>query len=217
MNSTETGMEFFHVDHSSVATGTRAAIEALLTFKYLFVNDDVELSKFRHGLWKLSGLNNRSKLYARTPDSIEVLRCEAEIMAVLKEEIFGSRFYIEANREVKKSIKKCSWKPVGGWHALSGEANIHERFFSDVYNYLSGHSHASYISALQIRDATDVKDQRMLAKASRHMLCLVLSHLLFSYVDLFPESKELLMADSLLFDVASTWYIRAEDHDKLYS
>ncbi|MEX5593228.1 DUF5677 domain-containing protein [Pseudomonas orientalis] len=212
----ESGMDFSHVDHSSVAVITRSAIEAFLTLKYVFINDDEELSILRHKLWKLSGLNDRSKILAQTSISIEILKREAEDIDLLKKEIFSSPFFTSSSSEVRKSIKKCSWKPLGGLHTVSGEANIHQRFFSDIYNHLSGHSHASYISVTQVRDAVGYSDQVMLAGASRSMLCLIVSHLLFAYTKLFPESRRLLESDLDVYGIADKWYVQKSDHERLY-
>lgn len=78
----------------------------------------------------------------------------------------------------EKKLTKAIGSQRGGWHAITYKTDIHQRYFSDIYNHLSGHSHASFISALQIRDASNIEQQAMLAGAARQILCMVISHFL---------------------------------------
>jgi len=208
---------FSHVDHSSVAVLVRASIETLLSFKYIFTNDDTNLCLFRYKLWKLSGLNDRSKLTAKSDESKVVIKREAEGIKSLKQEIVGSPFYLNANRETRKEIDNCSWKPKGGAYVISGHIDMHQKYFSDIYNHLSGHAHASYISALQTRDAQSLKDQQMLAGSARQMLCMVLAHFLFSYSKLFPNALKILQSDAGIYKIVTNWHLKKSDLDNLYS
>lgn len=208
---------FVHIDHSSVAVIVRAAIEAFLAFNYIFANDDERLSIYRHKLWERSGLIERSKLLANTEESKEVLRREALIIERLHGEITSSPFFLQENRDSRKEIEKGAWRPNGGWYAITRDSSIHQKYFNDIYSHLSGHSHASYISALQIRDAAErLQDQKMLADGARQMLCLVLAHFLFSYVKVFPDSKRVLQANVELFDLAICWHVQKEDVKHIY-
>lgn len=207
---------FSHVDHSSVAILVRASIETLLAFKYIFTNDDTNLCLFRYKLWKLSGLNDRSKITAKSDESKAVLKREAEGIKALKQEITQSPFYVNANREARREIDNCSWKPKGGAYVISGQIDIHQRYFSDIYNHLSGHAHASYISALQTRDAQSLEDQQMLAGSARQMLCMVLAHFLFSYTKVFPDALKILQSDAEIFKVVTTWHLKKAHLNNLY-
>lgn len=210
--------KFVHIDHPSVAVIVRAAVEAFLTFNYIFANDDDAISIYRHKLWKRSGLIDRGKHAAYTPESKEIQRLEALESEKLLSEIQSSEFYKLGNRDSRKKIDSGEWKPIGGWYAITKDSNIHQEYFNSIYNHLSGHSHASYISILQIRDANDkFEDQKMLADSSRQMLCLILAHFLFSYVKVFPESRKILEQDSRLYEAAETWHIQKEEVKFIYS
>jgi hypothetical protein len=209
--------KFVHIDHPSVAVIVRAAVEAFLAFNYIFANDDDAISVYRHKLWRRSGLIDRSRHPAYTPESKEIQRIEALGSAKLLSEIQASEFYKAGNREVRRKIDGGEWKPVGGWYAITKDSNIHQEYFNSIYNHLSGHSHASYISILQIRDANDrLEDQKMLADSSRQMLCLILAHFLFSYVKVFPESRNILEQDGHLYKIADTWHIQKKDVTSIY-
>lgn len=210
------GQVFSHIDHSSVAVIVRAAIESYLAFNYIFVNQDENLSIYRHKLWRRAGLIDRSKILANTPESKNVLLQEAESIKELYNEITRSPYYQKSNRDERKEIDKGNWKPKGGWHAITNKTDIHQRYFSDIYNHLSGHSHASFVSALQIRDAWNIEQQAMLAGAARQILCMVISHFLFSYAKLFPGAKIVMASNPELTEIADGWHIHKEEVTAIY-
>jgi len=210
------GQVFSHIDHSSVAVVVRAAIESYLAFNYIFVNQDESLSIYRYKLWSRAGLIDRSKLLANTSESKNVLSREAESIKELYNDIARDSHYQKNNREEKKEIKKGNWKPKGGWHAITNKTDIHQRYFSDIYNHLSGHSHASFISALQIRDARSIEQQAMLAGSMRQILCMVISHFIFSYVKLFPTAKAVMASNPELTEIADRWHIHKEEVAAIY-
>lgn len=210
------GRTFAHIDHSSVAVVVRAAIESYLAFNYIFVNQDESLSIYRHKLWCRAGLIDRSRLLPNTLESKYILSREIESINELYNDIVDNPHYQKSNRDEKKEIEKGNWKPKGGWHAITNKTEIHQRYFSDIYNHLSGHSHASFISALQIRDACSIEQQAMLAGGARQILCMIISHFLFSYVKLFPEAKTVMVSNPELTEIADKWYILKEDLADFY-
>lgn len=210
------GQAFSHIDHSSVAIVVRAAIESYLAFNYIFVNEDESLSIYRHKLWCLAGLTDRSKLSATTPESKYVHSREAESIKEIYYDIAINPHYQKSNREEKKEIQRGNWKPKGGWHAITNKTDIHQQYFSDIYNHLSGHSHASFISVLQIRDARNIEQQEMLAGGTRQILCMMISHFLYSYVKLFPDAKAVMALNPELNEIADKWYILKEDVAAFY-
>lgn len=210
------GQVFSQIDHSPVAVVVRAAIESYLAFNYIFVNQDESLSIYRYKLWRRAGLINRSKLLANTSESKNVLSRESESIKELYNDIARDPHYQKSNREEKKEIEKGNWKPKGGWHAITNKTDIHQRYFSDIYNHLSGHSHASFISALQIRDARSIEQQAMLAGATRQILCMVISHFIFSYVKLFPAAKTVMDSNPEITEIADRWHIHKEEVAAIY-
>src|SRR5690606_22963436 len=72
------GQVFSHIDHSSVAIIVRAAVESYLAFNYIFVNEDENLSIYRHKLWRRAGLIDRSKIQANTSESKDILLRESK-------------------------------------------------------------------------------------------------------------------------------------------
>jgi hypothetical protein len=205
-----------HVDHSSVAIIVRAAIETFLAFHYIFTSKDVNTVIFRHNVWKHAGLIDRSKILASTKESKRVIQDEAILIEELKNEIITSGHYHDCNRDAKKAILSGEWKPKGGWYTIIKQTEIHPRYFNDIYSHTSGHSHTSYISAIQIRDAWQINDQQMLADSIRQTLRLILSHFVFLYSELFPESRQVLECSPKLFELAETWHIHKKDVAHIY-
>lgn len=205
-----------HVDHSSVAVLIRSAIEAYLAFNYIFINTDASLSEYRHDTWQLAGLLDRSKITANRSESKEKLAQEALLITEIKQKLERSSFFVESNSRTRKNILDGKWKPVGGWNKLGGDADIHQAYFDNIYNHLSGHSHASYISILQIKQAESVEDQSSLAVSTNQIGCVIISHFLFSYVKLFPDTKRILEGNSSLYEVAKKWHLRTEDVNSIY-
>jgi len=60
---------FEFIDHSSIGIVTRAALETYLAFYFIYINTEERLSIYRHKIWQLAGLIDRSKLFANSDDS----------------------------------------------------------------------------------------------------------------------------------------------------
>ncbi len=207
---------FEFIDHSSVTIITRAALEAYLTFNYIYINTDEELSIYRHNIWQLGGLIDRGKLFVNTSQANEQRMEESIQIDQLKVEISKSKFFIASSSADKKSILAGRWRSTSGWAELAKGAGIHKTYFANIYNHLSGHSHASFISALQIRDAKDIISQKFLVDAMKQICCVILAHFCFSYVKLFPLSEGILKSDEELFESANMWFVGSEDMNKIY-
>lgn len=209
--------KFRHLDHSSVAVLIRAAIECYLTFNYLFANDDDKVSIYRHRTWALGGLIDRSTMFSNHELTDAVIAREGRQIVELKELIKADPLHALQNRDRRRDVLKGKWRPAGGWNTLGADADINAVYFNDIYNHLSGHAHASFISALQIRDALTFEQQKSLAAATRANSCLTIAHFAFSYVKCWPKAQVIFAANKSAYDLASSWYVRASDVDHIYS
>lgn len=209
----EDARPFAHVDHSSVAIIMRAAVEAYLTFHYLFINENEGISIYRYKLWKLGGLVDRSRFFANTPELIKKITEEGKAIAELRAEIQSNEYY---DAKYGKNLLQGKWRQDLGWTNLAVLAGFHEIYFRDIYNHLCGHAHASYISALQTRDAENLESQQMLAGSIRQMGCLLMAHFAFAYTKLFPDSEKILCKNKDVFAIADQWNIQQRDVEFLY-
>lgn len=203
-----------YIDHSTMAVLLRSALENYLTFKYIFVNKDTSESLFRHKTWKLSGLIDRSKVYATQENTLAILAAERSQIDLLLQEIEQDNHFSILHRDHRKEIKKGKWKPKNGWSSLGG-ASMHQIFFNDIYNHLSGYAHSSYISSLQMRCAQSIADQEKLADALIIIACQLLAHFITSYTQVFPECAQA-QPNSDIADTIHVWYVTAKDTQKRY-
>ncbi|MOA69113.1 hypothetical protein D3C78_1971060 [compost metagenome] len=56
----------------------------------------------------------------------------------------------------------------------------------------------------------------MLAGAARQILCMVISHVLFSYAKLFPGAKIVMASNPELAEIADGWHIHKEQVTAIY-
>jgi hypothetical protein len=56
----------------------------------------------------------------------------------------------------------------------------------------------------------------MLAGGARQILCMVISHFLFSYVKLFPDAKAVMASNPELTEIADRWHILKEEVTAFY-
>lgn len=209
------GERFEYIDVSSIAVLLRTALESYLTFHYVFINVDPEVTQYRHKSWRLAGLTDRSRLLANTDETKKKLAQEAVAIRELIGELEAHPHHQTHSAKRGKSILAGKWKPAEGWTYLSELAAIHPTYFRDIYNGLSNHAHGSYISILQIRDTRDIPCQKKFAEGFLNCGILVLAHLIHSYVELFPESEKILKQSKANY-IASTWYVKTEDVNHIY-
>lgn len=210
------GESLEYIDISSIAVLLRTAFESYLTFHYVFINDDPEVTQYCHKAWSLAGLIDRSRLFANTKETKQILAQEAVAIRQIIGELEAHPHHQTHPPKRGRSIIEGKWKPADGWKYLSELAAIHPTYFRDIYNGLSNHAHGSYISILQIRDTPDIYSQKRFAESFLNCGILVLAHLIHSYVELFPESEKVLR-ESKARDIAFTWYIKTEHVDHIYT
>ena len=61
------------------------------------------------------------------------------------------------------------------------DAGIHPRYFDQTYNHLSGFSHSSYISAMQISQARDMHTQLHMAQTCLQMALFYTAHFITNF------------------------------------
>ncbi|MFZ4288023.1 DUF5677 domain-containing protein [Variovorax sp. HJSM1_2] len=161
------GSETAIVDCSSVAVLVRGALETYLMFHYLFGSADEEVNRFRHACWGCCGLMTRQSYAANTKKTREQVERE-------KPELDAVRAVIKTHPEFQKySAKQQAQLLQGNWDvkkeetsflALAKSAGMDEKYFRDIYQYLSGFAHSSYEAVKQIQVALpDVNLQRRIS------------------------------------------------------
>ena len=206
---------FEFIDHSSVKVVARAAFETYLVFSFIFSGSDRSLSEFRHKIWRYGGLADRQKSRAASAQALNIQAAEKMEMDRLKPEIEASPYLGSYSRDSAKKILKGEWRGSDSWAALSKYAGFHENYFRDIYGYLCGYSHASYISAMQVGQAQSLDDQQKLASACIGIGVVLMAHFARSYTELFEDTKRVLDADRQAKTAVERWGFSAEDWAKM--
>lgn len=206
----------FFVDHASVKVVARAALETYLVFFYLYGNSDRSLSEFRHKTWCLGGLVDRQQFHVSTEQGREVLAREKKQIEELKSKIESSpeiRTYTDKQR---KKLLEGEWRIGNGWADLGVSAGFHEKYFKNIYGYLCGYSHSSYLSALQVGQAQSIADQQMLTQSILGIGVVLMAHFAFSYSAAFNTANVVLSANPSAMRVAEKWRFGPEDMAAIY-
>lgn len=206
----------FFVDHASVKVVARAALETYLVFFYIFGCADRSLSAFRHKTWHLAGLADRQEFHVSIPEHQHVLAAEKRKIDQLKSEIESSPHIQAYTQRQRAKLLEGEWRIGKGWADLSADAGFHAKYFSNVYGYLCGYSHSSYLSALQVGQAQSIEDQRMLTRAILGIGVVIMAHFAFTYSNAFSSTGTVLSASPDARHVAEKWRFGAEDMATIY-
>lgn len=205
------------IDHASIKVIARAALETYLVFFYIYGESDKELSEFRHKTWVLGGLKDRQKMHASSEENKEKLNQEKQQICKLQSEIKASKYIESYTEKQSKRLLEGNWKIGNGWSSLGVSAGFHEIYFNNIYSYLCGYSHSSYISALQVGQAQEIKDQQKLTQSILGVGVVIMAHFSFSYSSLFESADEVFNSDNSGKEVADKWHFGPEDMAHIYN
>jgi hypothetical protein len=206
----------FFVDHASVKVVARAAFETYLVFFYLYGDPDRSLSAFRHKTWRLGGLVDRQQFHASMEEHHAIQAREQQELEALRAEIAASPHFLGYSERQCRRLMEGDWRTGTSWADLGVTAGFHEGYFRNVYGYLCGYSHSSYLSALQVRQAQTIEDQQDLTQAILGIGVVLMAHFAFSYTRLFDDAAAVLAANPDAEKVAETWRFGPEDMAPIY-
>lgn len=205
----------FFVDHASVKVVARAALETYLVFFYIY-GSDLELAKFRHKTWHLGGLTDRQQSHASTNEHKEKLAAEKQQIENLRSEIEAAPQFQAYSSKQQTQLLKGEWKVAISWTDLGIEAGFHEKYFRNIYSYLCGYSHSSYISALQVGQANSVDIQKSLTRAILGIGVVIMAHYAFTYSRVFKRTEEVLSSNPEARRIAEKWRLGPNDMGPIY-
>lgn len=205
------------VDHASAKVLSRAAFETYLVFFYLYGGPDRALAEFRHKTWCLGGLADRQKFHALTEHSREIKANEQRQIEQLRSEIQASAYIHAYGDKQRKKLLEGDWRIGKSWADLGKSAGFHQKYFAQVYGYLCGYSHSSYLSALQVGQARSIDDQRMLIQGSLGVGVVLMAHFAFSYSRVFSGANAVLSTDPVAKGVAEKWQFGPEEMEAIYN
>ena len=196
-------------DHASINVLTRVALETYLTFFFIYSDSSsgIQERKFRHSVWKLSAPTDRQGFNVVSEAAVQALAVDKQYMEKMLREIEGNPVFLAMKETLRKKARKGEWRFGKGWADLADIAGFAKQTFRTVYSYLCSYAHAGGLSGVQIGQAITKADQKRLCTVSLHLGCLVMSHFLFSYTALFPETRSVLEGDDEGFALANKWFI----------
>jgi len=206
-----------YIDFSSAQIVTRAAIETYLTFAYVFCNDDLTLAKFRCEIWQLSGLADRAKLLPASVEAEKTLAADKGQMEELRISIAKSPHLAAYTEKQARRILAGGWSQLRDWSELAVHAGIHPRYFDQTYNHLSGFSHSSYISAIQISQARDMHTQLHMAQTCVQMSLFYTAHFVVNFSKISASAALFISSDDAAKKFLKLWHITSEDWAKIYA
>jgi len=212
------GMMVAHfIDHASVKVLARAALETYLVFYYIFGCKDRGLSKFRHSTWVLGGLVDRQSTHVSNEEHRAVLVSEKAQIGELEVEIRNSEYLQQFTSRQQEQLLKGKWRVGNGWSDLGVNAGFHKKYFEQIYSYLCGYSHSSYISALQVGQAQSIEDQAGLTSFIIGVGTVIMAHYAFSYTELFESAGEVFNSNGPAKVIAEKWHFGPADMAAIYA
>ena len=140
------GLEQFHMrDHGSVSVLARAALEAYLVFSYIYKCNDESEGLFRYRAWRLGGLLDRKRLAIQSDAAEQVQAGNLAQIEELRELIADDPHFSLLSEKQKKQLLNWDWKGGRSFADLAVEAEIHEGYFKNIYNYLVGYAHSNFM------------------------------------------------------------------------
>jgi hypothetical protein len=200
-----------HIDHGSVLVLVRAALETLLTFTHVYGGSDADRCEFRHLAWKCAGLIDRQDLHASASQAQnrQKLIDEAAQIAALHAAMQAHGCWAQHTDREQRALLKGNWRPGLGWVALGEAAGFHPVQIGDLYSYLCGYSHSSWLSVLQVRDAGTLAQQAAMTASSVSTACTLMSFFARHYVALFPDAQAVLDRDPQAGALLTKWHMHA--------
>lgn len=200
-----------HIDHGSELVLARAALETFLTFAHVFGCSESDLREFRHMTWRCAGLLDRQKLRAsaRRPENKQRLVDERASIETLRAEMQTHGRWVQHSEKEHGAFLKGEWRAGRGWVAIGVEAGFHPVHIRELYSYLCGYSHTSWLSILQIRDARELSQQAAMTAMSVGTVCVLMSFFTLHYVALFPDAEQVLAAHPEATALVRKWNLHA--------
>jgi len=197
--------EINSVDFASISVVARAAFEVFITFHHVFVAPKTDqVRDFRYWAWLLSGLCERQRFPATTPDHRRRKENEKKQMEELHKKLCSNPEFIKLSKKQRTGIKTGRWQ-LGGWKKMARDAGLDELHAAIIYAYLCGYAHSDSLSVLQIYHAKLRKQQERLSQIAGQNTMVATANMVFLYCDLFPDGEKALVKYPEAAQIARKW------------
>lgn len=202
-------------DPFSVFVLHRAILENFLTLNYLTRSTGNEEAEVRFQIWMMYGLSQRNCNDIESEEASYVQECDLHSIKECIDVIKKSNLYYILDESKKETLFKAiknDWKIIfnessfyaAPWKKLLEFTGINENIRSDMYNFLSWHSHSQSISTLQLAimyndERMDIVNTRLSTKELSMLVAFLINDLLFidntyiaAYDQLSDKQKEII-------------------------
>jgi AraC-like DNA-binding protein len=209
-------LEYEFIDQGSVSILARANIETFLTLHWLF-SGDFPTAQFRHRVWQHAGLHDRVNLTATSAEG-RAKQKDARIqqMELLSHIRASEHLKAYTPKQIDQLLLKGNWRVGWSWADEAVRAGFHRKYFDNVYGYLCGYSHSSYISAMQIGQAQDLPTQARMAEAGLQISVHIMAHFIHLYASTFSPAADLLNASESK-PIVDLWHFNSGDMDPIFA
>lgn len=196
-------------------------METYLTLYYVYLQPESEAERdFRYLSWLLEGLLTRQGLKPKTEEAKRKLQRNKVTIENYIAKLYKNQYFLglkdKAQEQVRKSLdqKQVTWHKHWrkdwnnsenvGWIRLAKQAGFNEDN-SEIYSYLSNYAHSGYLSVMQIWQAQNHDDQKMLCKAPINIIGIVMAFFIDGYCTIFKDSREFIERNREWKEMVEDW------------
>jgi len=183
-------------DPASIDVLTTAAFETFLAFHYVFVAPETTNEQsYRYWAWRAAGLAERQNLPVSLKKNRQKLAEEKKEIDDLHSKLRSNVVFLKLTKKQQEQVLKGKWK-LRSWREIATSAGLTKTLSSDMYRHLSGYSHSSYLSVLQIKQSRENNEELLLIEPSMVTISIVTANFIRGYCNLLPRAKNALIADA---------------------
>ena len=185
--SPEVGIDI--LDASTILVATRAALESLLAFSYVFIMpenaDDFDL---RYDSWVRADLMERQAYEADIESHKEVKAADKMKIEELQDKILKNSKFLSLSKRDRIRILGGEWR-LKGWVPIAHDIRLEKNLIGSTYSYLCSYSHSGYLSILQLRTAMTERRKAPPLEAIPSLLAYITATMIKQHCKLFGTSR----------------------------
>lgn len=190
---------------ASIDVLTRAAFEAFLTFHYVFYTPKTDEDKdYRYCAYILAGLKDRQDFPADTDKQKRILANDTKAIEEISDKLRSNAKFQGLIAGQKDKVLKGNWR-LRSWRKIAEDADLSKILASDMYGHLCGIAHSSSLSVLQIKQAYEKHEEKLLIEPSIIVINITAANMIREYCELFVQSKNVLSQDQEGINLVDLW------------
>ncbi len=190
---------------ASIDVLTRAAFEAFLTFHYVFYTPKTDEDKdYRYCAYILAGLKDRQDFPADTDKQKRILANDKKAIEEISDKLRSNAKFQGLIAGQKDKVLRGNWR-LKYWREIAEDADLSKILASDMYGHLCGIAHSSSLSVLQIKQAYEKHEEKLLTEPSIIVINIMAANIIHEYCELFTQSKNVLNEDQESVNLVDSW------------